>query len=239
MKLLFLTVFAILFSCSSHDAKQPTTKISDTSTPPPFMLGHGDKVTKLTEIPSDTIIPAVARKYGIKSGILTMDLEIIGANSSMKTIVYFDDYGNRESSETFSLTKLENGQSFKAHVMAYNIDGYQYQVDFDNKTAMRFTYNPQAMSGGFSYATMTDKMKKDYKVTKVGTEVILGKVCDNYTMDSPDVKGRFSVWKNITFKLHTVSGGFTTNVIAKKFEENVPIPQDKFEVPSGFRLKTN
>lgn len=241
MKLLFVVVFTIILSCSNQKANEPAAKLAEAppEPKPPFMLGAGDKVTKLTEIPTDTIIPAADRKYGIESGILTMDLDIVGANSTMKTIVYFDGYGKRESTETYSSTTLENGQHFNAHVMSYNMNGYQYQIDFDNKTAMRFKYNPQAMSGGFSFATMTEKMKKAFNVKKVGTETILGKVCDMYTMDSPDAKGSFSVWKNITFKLHSVSGGFTTNVIARKFVENVQLPKDKFEVPAGFKMKNN
>ncbi len=237
MKLLGLVVVSLFISCTHQKAEEPVQK-QVSATQPPALQMMPTPASSLSAIPTDTIIPAGDRKYGVASGIITMDLEIEGANSTMKTTVYFDHYGKRESSETFSSTTLENGQHFDAHVMAFNMDGYQYQIDFDHKSASKFKYNPEAMSGGFSFATMTEKMKKAYNVKKVGTETILGRECDVYTMDSPDVKGSFSVWKNITFKLHTVSGGFTTNVIARKFIENAPIPKEKFEVPAGFKLTT-
>lgn len=235
MKLFGFVVVSLVISCTHQKAGEPVPNQESTIQPPSLQM-MPTPASSLSEIPTDTIIPATDRKYGVASGILTMDLEIEGANSTMKTTVYFDHFGKRESSETYSSTTLENGQHFDAHVMAFNLDGYQYQIDFDHKSASKFKYNPEAMSGGFSFATMTEKMKKAYNVKKVGSETILGRICDVYTMDSPDVKGTFSVWKNITFKLHTVSGGFTTNVIARKFVENVPIPKEKFEVPAGFKL---
>ncbi len=241
MKLFGLLAFSIFFSCSHQKAEEPAAKesLASSTPPPPALQMKPTPASSLNEVPTDTIIPAADRKYGVASGILTMDLEIVGANSKMKTTVYFDHYGKRESSETYSSTTLENGQHFDAHVMAFNLDGYQYQIDFDHKSASKFKYNPEAMSGGFSFATMTEKMKKAYNVKKVGTETILGKECDMYTMNGSDLKGSFSVWKNITFKLHTVSGGFTTDVIARKFVENAAIPKEKFEVPAGFKLTVN
>lgn len=224
----------VLFSCSNQKNNEPAT--GDTEKKAPSQMLYNEQNTADRNAPLDTIIPSVDKKYLISSGILTMKVNISGVNSTMNTTVYFDHYGNRECTETSNTQDMGNGNVVKTHNMSFNADGYIYRIDLVNRTGTKAKYNPKAMTGGFSFAGLTDKIRKQYNVKKVGTSVVLGKQCDQYTMKAGDMSGEFDVWKNLTLNLTTKTGGLVTSVTTTKLEENVSIPKDKFTVPNDVKI---
>jgi hypothetical protein len=228
-----LVIFFV--SCSNQKKQEPITQDTVKKNAPMQML-YDTNNTADRNIPGDTLIPAVEKKYLLSSGILTMKIEVAGMKSAMNSMVYFDHFGNREATETINTNDLGNGNIIKSHHLSFNSDGYIYQIDLERKTGTKSKYDPKVMTGGFSFAGLTDNMKKQYNIKKEGTSVVLGKQCDLYSMNSKDLKGKFAVWKNLTLNLTTETGGITTRVTTTKLQENVPIPKEKFSVPPDITI---
>lgn len=179
----------------------------------------------------------------MKSGIITMNVEITGVNSKGTTIVYFDEYGKKQSIETIRETQIM-GNMVKSHTLSFQKDGYQYVIDYDAKTATRRKLDSNSRGGSFDFASLTEDEKKRYNVRKTGTDNVLGKTCDLYSIgsDSLQMKGTFSVWNNITLKMEVETGSpasfvMKSRVTAVKFEEDVAIPADKYAVPEGYKVE--
>jgi hypothetical protein len=76
-------------------------------------------------------------------------------------------------------------------------------------------------------------------IKKEGTETLLGKTCDKFSMnyEKMKTKANYSVWKGIALKTEMDMMGMKVNMIATKLEENATIAADKFEVPAGVNIK--
>lgn len=203
-----------------------------------MQMQYNQQNTQDRNEPVDTVIAAVDRKYLIPSGIITMKVDAMGMTPNMVSTVYFDRYGNRECTETKNSMDMGNGNVQNSHSMSFNSNGFLYNVDLIKRTCVKTKYNPKVMTGGFSFAGLTDNLKKKFNVKKEGTAVVLGKECDKYSMNSPDMKGEFCVWKNLTLNLTSKTGAFVTKITTTKLEENVPIPKDKFTVPADVKITT-
>ncbi|MBI3257954.1 MAG: hypothetical protein HYZ54_00495 [Ignavibacteriae bacterium] len=232
--ILLSALTVVLISCENRKDNESAT--FDSTKKAPSQMLYSDQNTADRNAPLDTIIPSVEKKYLISSGILTMKVDISGIKSTMNTIVYFDRYGNRECTETSNTQDMGNGNIIKTQNLSFNADGYIYRIDLVARTGTKAKYNPKAMTGGFSFAGLTDKIRKQYNIKKIGTSIVLGKQCDQYSMNAGDMRGEFDVWKNLTLNLTTQTGGLITRVTTTKLEENVSIPKDKFTVPSDVKI---
>ncbi|MBS1537911.1 MAG: hypothetical protein JST20_09200 [Bacteroidetes bacterium] len=235
IKYLLLLNLIVICACSNAKNDKPIKVESSKKDAPLQMLYDSNNRADRNTI-VDTVIPAVDKKYLIKSGILSMKTEATGMKTPMNSTVYFDDYGNKECTEIINKVDVGNGVTNQSHHMSFNSDGYIYQINLITKIGTKTKYNPKVMTGGFSFAGLTENMKKQFDIKKIGTSVILGKNCDMYSMNSADMKGQFAVWKNLTLSLTTETGGLVTKVTTTKLQENVQIPQDKFKVPSDVKM---
>jgi len=237
-QILKIAQFVVLISfsaCSNQKNDKPIIEESQNKDAPLQMLYDSNNTADRNAI-VDTVIPAVDKKYLIQSGIITMKIEVTGMKSPMNSTVYFDNYGNRECTETISSIDMGNGNTSKSHHLSFNANGYLYQVNLISKTGTKSKYNPKVMTGGFSFAGLTDNMKKQFNIKNEGTSVILGKQCELYSMHSSDMKGTFAVWKNLTLNLTTETNGMITRVTTIKLQDNVQIPKDKFTVPKDVKI---
>jgi hypothetical protein len=169
-------------------------------------------------------------KYQIKSGILSITSEAMGFKTEVTT--YFDNFGSQESSlSTMAIMGI------KSQRLSINKDGYIWEIDLTTKTGTK-TKIPENDPKNLDFTGMSEKIMKEMNIKKEGTETLLGKTCDKFSMNYDKMKttANYSVWKGIALKTDMVVAGMKMKMIATKLEENSSIPGDKFEVPAGVKI---
>jgi len=165
-------------------------------------------------------------KYGIKSGIVTYEIE--GMGIKMKTVLYFDDFGNKEAEEKYTAEQLESISLCDGKEM--------YTLVPSQKTA----YTSGSCSRGIAYRFAWDEISKEDQNTKakmLSNMTIAGKDCESYSYDLGTTTAVYAGWKNINLYLKTSSQLVEVIQKAIKIEENVEIPANKFQVPADYVVK--
>jgi len=179
------------------------------------------------------------KKYDIKSGIVTYKTSVMGMDNSMT--LYFDDYGAKEMRETVTELKMMGTVSRKVTI-SLEKDGFRYNYDLENtvnkenKTSKEIKKSKVYSSGsgdmGSMASTMTAEVKKQYDYKDEGTETVAGVTGTKFSMKMGKTKMSGTLYKKIMLK--TVMEMMT--ITATKFEENVSIPADKFELPKDYTI---
>ncbi|MBK7038339.1 MAG: hypothetical protein IPH42_18930 [Bacteroidetes bacterium] len=111
------------------------------------------------------------------------------------TVVYFDDYGEKELNRTSSKMSImgQNIQNVNNNLLK---DGWSYTWEdgktTGNKMHLKDVMDPSEMN----FDKMSEEMKKEFGVKKVGTETIMGKKCDKYEMNKDGMgNGNFGYGK--------------------------------------------
>ena len=208
-----------------------------------ILVSCGNKGTKTTTDKSavskaddNQMMASHAKKYGIKSGIITFSVETnLMAEKQVKK-VYFDDFGAKETSEVYNKEKLFEKMINKA-------DGYVYQLAVHKNSGVR---SKHAMATGtemkfdVSDGAWRDNLKKQYSFEKLPNETICGKDCEIFTTEYEKMKTKYAGWNGILLMIETSmqmdNTTMTTKSIATKIEENVAIPESVWEVPEGIKL---
>jgi len=174
---------------------------------------------------------AASGKYKMKSGIVSMTSETIGMTQDMT--IYFDDFGNKECVETTG-----DMMGIKLHQMTITKDGFMYNLDMTKKTGTKTKVSSAGKQKDIDFNNLTDEMMKQMKITKQGTEDVMGKTCDKYTMDDPTLKMKstYCVWNGIALKSEINMAGIIAKVTATKIVENASVPAEKFEIPKDIKI---
>lgn len=174
---------------------------------------------------------AQTKKYDIKSGIVTFQSTTLFGTMKMesKAIVYFDDYGMKECKETFEDEELK--ESFFSDGTNLFTLIHKKKEAYDRGPASRGTELK------FDWNEVSKNTNKDYKVQKLAPTTIAGKVCESFLIDTKQGKNTFAGYKGVTFLTRVENKQMTTELRAMKFEENVPVPANKFKVPAGYAAK--
>ena len=173
-------------------------------------------------------VPSSVKKYPVKSAIVTFESDMMGIK--VKTVLYFDDYGIKETEETFEGDKLKEADMCDGK-MRYGIN-YEKKTAFTKGTAIR----------GIAYKFDWDEISKadqKYKVKKLANVTIAGKDCESYSLNYGDYPTVFAGWNNILLYQETKSKYGTIVKKTVKLEENATVPADKFVVPQGFSVVNN
>lgn len=168
------------------------------------------------------------KKYPIKSCIVTFENDMLGIRQ--KSVLYFDDYGIKEAEERY------DGETIKELTLC---DGKKrYTINYSQKTA----YTSGDCNRGIAYKFDWDeisKADKEYKVKKLANITVAGKDCQSYSLGSGNFPTTFAGWNNICLYQETKSQYGTIVMKAVKVEENASVPAEKFQVPSGFAIKSS
>ena len=175
-----------------------------------------------------------SKKYGVKSGIITFSVEIMGEKQIKK--VYFDDYGAKETSEVYINDKL-------TQKLINKIDGFVYLLDVEKGTGI---ISKHAMATGtemkfdISEGSIPDSIKKEYNFVKLPNETICGKDCEVFSTEFQKMKTKYAGWNGIILLTENTmvmeSKSITTKTTATKIDENVAIPESVWDVPAGIKL---
>ena len=194
----------------------------------------GSDSTKTKDSTTET--STTSGKYQLKSGIVTMTSETMGMTQAMT--IYFDDNGSKECVETIGEMDMGMAGKIKMHQLSITKDGYMYNLDMTAKTGTKTKITTSGKQQDIDFSNMTDELMKQMKITKQGTEVVMGKTCDKYTMDDPTLKMKstYCVWNGIALKSEIDMAGIVAKVTATKIEENATIPAEKFEIPKDIKI---
>lgn len=177
-------------------------------------------------------------KYQLKSGIIYMDIENGMMPGISKSILYFDNYGNKECTET-NMEMEMMGQKVKVHQLGIIADGYIYTVDLEKKIGTKMKISSQYDPSKIDYNNLNSDVMKEYNLKKEGTETLLGKKCDIYSMSHAKMKlkGKTWIWNGINMKSEMTMSGISIKTTTTKIEENVSVSSSKFVVPKGIKIQ--
>jgi hypothetical protein len=177
----------------------------------------------------------VAKKYEIKSGIITYQTEIAmsGMKIPGKVVLYFDDYGLKENEETYE------DDALKESFVADGVERFKLYHAQKMKVGAGKSTNGTAMP--FDWANVSQK-DKDSGAAKAGPkETVAGKECDTFTMitktGGEDTSTAYAGWHKIVLSMKLTSKQMSSTKIAVKVEENVAVPEDKFKAPAGYAAR--
>lgn len=180
-----------------------------------------------------------AKKFGVKSGKITMKLD--GNAKGTKTI-YFDDYGDKYYEEEKSVTEITmfgvTDRSETNKVLIMNKDRFW---NIDRNTGENYTGTLAGYQMGKEYAEglseaeqkqLVDNIINGLGGQRLGEESVLG-----YNCEKINVMG-INMWlyKGITLKTDGNIMGVITREIATDFDENISIAASKFEAPAGIQF---
>jgi len=169
------------------------------------------------------------KRYGVKSGVI--EYIITGSQEGTKTL-YFDSWGMRQAEYTRSVLTVSGFT--KALNLVNIIDGeFQYMINIDQNSGTK-TRNPilksiEQLRGQKGFNEFGEQMLLSMGANKIGSEEFLGKDCNVYEIKSTGTK--LWVWKWLTLKSVTKSGGIEINLIATRINEGGSVPSEKFKIP--------
>jgi len=170
------------------------------------------------------------KRYEVKSGTMTLTSEIFGKEQDM--LMYFDDYGALEYSQTTGEI-----MGFKVNNIQIKKDGYLYNIDVTNKVCKK-TKIEENTPQYINFTNMTQKLIEDLHVEKKGTEMFLDRECEKWEMDhtAMRMKGYFLVWKGISLKTDMEASGMVIRMKAKSIDLDTPLPDKIFEIPADIKI---
>ena len=193
------------------------------------MAGCTQSKEKKEEVPADA-------RYPFKSAIIKREVEGV-----RKQIIYIDDYGARETREE---SIQEDDGRYNYHVLNIRIPNSEmaFLIDMLEKTALLVTI--EEYESNVPPIIIGTEDLEDCR--EDATDTVAGKLCKVYRTNSQEdhpiderKEDALWVWNGILMKTiipdeecHCIHG-FSTESI----ELNVPVPQEKFEVPKGVKVK--
>ena len=226
-KITAILSIAILFSCNNSKNESTTNTVNDAAK---------DKAAEMTDgaTNSTATAPSGYKKYDLKSGIITF--ETTGSVSGdqlpkTKQILYFDDYGAKESQETYKIDEATGKEILTDR--DFEKDGFRYIISFEHKGGSKTKGSGYGIASPFVMSEAASQKAKG-----LADETIAGKPCKGFAMVTPSGNITTYGWNKITLKTITDNTEYKikSKTVATKIEENVSIPADKFEVPAGMEM---
>lgn len=190
-------------------------------------------VTPVAELKTTKETKATAeesRRYPeLKSAIIKY--KVSGMNTGTET-VYIDDWGRREAIYKKFTTKMMGIDLERNFMTLITENGkWVYNIDLNSRIAIRMNYAGYKALQGNSGSNMDVAIG----ATKIGTEEILGKVCDVWEKSYPFSKTW--MWKGIALKKDQDVAAMGVVTEATEIQVNISIPEDKLMIPSDVKVK--
>jgi hypothetical protein len=169
-------------------------------------------------------------KFGFKSGVVEMDAVTMGIKQHI--VMYFDDWGRKVVSEIHM-----NFMGQKTHVVSYVKDGWAFEVDMIQKTGTKRQLDTLAYDQ-INYMKMTDEVMAQYNITYIGDVELLGRQCKEYEifLEKENMKAKTAVWNGIAIRSEATMMGITAKINVTSIQENVVIPDEKFQIPEDIKF---
>ena len=170
-------------------------------------------------------------RYEFEKAVITTKAEMMG--QPMVTTYYIDDYGKKEASE-FTMDMSAMGGNKMQMRSVRQADG---TVTFDVNNVKE----GHKSEGTVNFLNLTPEVIKKHKIKEKGEEVINGRPCKIYTVNTEQmgmsVSSTVWVWKGFTVKTVVDGGMFTIETTMDTFDENGKIPDGVFTIPDGMKIR--
>ena len=178
-------------------------------------------------------VQAQEKRYSVKSGIITMEMDMLGQTITQTT--YFDDYGAKQATlSDFRGRKSRN----------ITVDGQNIMIDDEAKTAVKMPRGDRSPMGGgpqIDFSNLDEKTIKKNRIKEVGQEEVAGKLCTVYSyrvmMMGQVMNAKAWVYKGITLGTSVKTDFGEMGGKAVKVEEDVEIDPAMFTVPEGVEVE--
>lgn len=181
---------------------------------------------------AQTDVPPAGARYGVKSAIIKKSF--YGPGGDREITIYIDDYGAREAEED----RMGKHQSLR---IRNEKDKTEVVVDFSERTVNIGGWESKRQ---INYRHLKLGELERYGLTEAGTKVLLGKTCrvykQNTWLKSYMVTVTHYVWEGINLKSdlkYDEVPGWEEREEVKSIQVNVDVPQEKFQIPRGFKVK--
>ncbi len=177
-----------------------------------------------------SVLAETSRRYPeLKSAIIKY--KVSGMNTGTE-VVYIDDWGRREAIYKKMTTKMMGVDIERNYMTLITENGnWIYNVDLNSRTAIKMNKaGYKALQGNSG-----DNMDVAIGAIKIGTEEILGRVCDIWKKGYP-----YSVawiWRGVALKKDHEVAAMGVLTEATEIQENISIPEDKLTIPSDVKIK--
>ena len=170
-------------------------------------------------------------RYEFEKAVITTKAEMMG--QPMVTTYYIDDYGKKEASE-FTMDMSAMGGNKMQMRSVRQADG---TMTFDVNNVKE----GHKSEGTVNFLNLTPEVIKKHKIKEKGEEVINGRPCKIYTVNTEQmgmsVSSTVWVWKGFTVKTVVDGGMFTIETTMDTFDENGKIPDGVFTIPDGMKIR--
>lgn len=219
MKILFVILLSVMFFACGNDAPG-NENLDDTK----------QAVDKAVDQAASQA-QVVRKKYPLKSGIITF--ERTGVIGNGKIIVYFDDYGIKERSETYN----ENGE---VDEIKFSDGENMYKVIDDEGAKSVYLMGPgiygTEMKFEFDPFSGNERRIQKYNYKPLNNMQILGRDCQVYSMEAASGKTTFGGVDGFLLytKAETPVGTYETKAV--DFKENIDVDPALFKIPDGYKI---
>ncbi len=172
-------------------------------------------------------------KYQIKAAIVTSKITNTMMESDITTMLYFDDYGDKQITKTDTKMTMD-GHTMETHICSMMKDGWSYSWEEGKTTGNKFQMKDAMDASKMDYSNITEDMKKQFGIEKIGTETVLGKKCDKYSMKKEGMGfGTFWIWNNIPMKSESTINEMSINIEVTNIDENPNFSNNEFDLPEN------
>ncbi len=187
------------------------------------------QVSPVTESKKLALTETSRRYPELKSAIIKY--KVSGMNTGTE-VVYIDGWGRREAIYKKVTTKMMGVDLERNYMTLITENGkWIYNIDLNSGIAIKMDE-----TGFKSLAGNTERnMDNTIGATKIGTEEIVGRVCDVWKKGYP--YSMAWIWKGVALKKDQDVAAMGVTTEATDVQENVSIPEDKFTIPPGVKVK--
>ncbi len=187
------------------------------------------QVSPVTESKISALTEASRRYPELKSAIIKYK---VSGMSTGTEVVYIDDWGRREAIYKKITTKMMGVDLERNYMTLITENGkWIYNIDLNSGTAIKMDETSFKSLAGNTERNMDNTIG----ATKIGTEEIVGRVCDVWKKGYP--YSMAWIWKGVALKKDQDVAAMEVVTEATDVQENVSIPEDKFTIPPGVQVK--
>ncbi len=178
-------------------------------------------------------------RFSLSSVIVSLKSTAPLAGSDVYTKIYIADSGKKYCSVTDTKLTYQEHEIVSTEISVAT-NGFIYTYNPEKKTGIKYVNTKKSHPLIIDFASLDLLQLESQGIEFTGTETILGKECQVFTLNKPELKmeGRYCVWQTIPLKYRTIIGDLDLEMVATRVEENVSIPKSLFIIPDNIKFNS-
>lgn len=178
-------------------------------------------------------------KFSLNSVIVSLKSTAPLAGSDVYTKIYIADSGRKYCSVTDTKLTYQEHEIVSTEI-SVTTNGFIYTYNPEKRTGIKYVNTKKSHPLIIDFASLDLLQMEAQGIEYNGKETILGKECQVFTLNKPELKmeGRYCVWQTIPLRYRTIIGDLDLEMVATKVEENVSIPKNIFLIPDNIKFNS-